>query len=376
MLLQCPDFIDIAALNKALGDVLRLQIVRVLAQDAYGVLELCRIFDYRQSAISHHLKVLAEANLVAKRREGNSIFYSRNLPLTGDSVGALSKEGLPEDGPVNNGPVNSGPVNSGEGQDRPFDHQGVSGSWVAAQQQLINTVDELELPVPVQHRVNAVKLERAERSRLFFEHYAEKFRERQDLIADYSIYGTIAAGLLARMRVPGDQLAVEIGPGEGEFLLVLAQRFAQVVALDNSPTLLDKAKTCCQRRFSQQLAQHHGEQPGPDNIDFVCADTTYLRGKPVADCVVMNMVLHHTPSPADIFQDIAQGMKPGGILLLTELSSHNQDWARSSCGDIWLGFDPKELFHWGKLAGLTVGHSHYFALRNGFQVQLQQFIKR
>jgi ArsR family transcriptional regulator len=50
-----------------------------LQQNAYGVLELCQIFDIRQSAMSHHLKILANAGLVATRREGTTIFYRRNL---------------------------------------------------------------------------------------------------------------------------------------------------------------------------------------------------------------------------------------------------------------------------------------------------------
>ena len=68
----------IAALCKAAGDGLRMQILKVLQQNAYGVLELCEIFNIQQAAMSHHLKVLAKASLVAKRREGTSIFYRRN----------------------------------------------------------------------------------------------------------------------------------------------------------------------------------------------------------------------------------------------------------------------------------------------------------
>jgi DNA-binding transcriptional ArsR family regulator len=68
----------ITALCKAAGDPLRMQILKVLQQNAYGVLELCGVFDIRQSAMSHHLKILANASLVATRREGTSIFYRRN----------------------------------------------------------------------------------------------------------------------------------------------------------------------------------------------------------------------------------------------------------------------------------------------------------
>ena len=67
----------LAALCKASGDELRLNVLRVLASDSFGVLELAQIFDIGQSGMSHHLKVLAQAELVATRREGNAIFYRR-----------------------------------------------------------------------------------------------------------------------------------------------------------------------------------------------------------------------------------------------------------------------------------------------------------
>ncbi len=67
------------ALCKAGGDPLRLNILRALANDSFGVLELAQIFAIGQSGMSHHLKVLAQAGLVATRREGNAIFYRRAL---------------------------------------------------------------------------------------------------------------------------------------------------------------------------------------------------------------------------------------------------------------------------------------------------------
>ncbi|MBT9530264.1 MAG: winged helix-turn-helix transcriptional regulator, partial [Pseudomonas sp.] len=56
---------ELASLCKAGGDPLRLNILRALANDSFGVLELAQIFATGQSGISHHLKVLAQAGLVA-----------------------------------------------------------------------------------------------------------------------------------------------------------------------------------------------------------------------------------------------------------------------------------------------------------------------
>lgn len=320
---QCgSDYYDIAAIHKAAGDVLRLQILRVLAEDAYGVLELCQIFDYRQSSMSHHLKVLAEVGLVSKRREGNSIFYSRGLSL-----------------------------GEAEGMRMP----------------LFNSVDNLALPVEVEKRVLEVKCDRAAQSQTFFEQHSDSIKKQQDLIADYSTYGDTVAGMLLKAKVPANNYAIEIGPGQGEFLPIMAKHFTKVMALDNAPVMLEASKQFCKENACE-------------NIEFVCRDTSYFQDDSFqmagqVDCLVMNMVLHHTPSPADIFQDIVRALKPKGVFLMTDLCRHNQDWAKTACGDLWMGFDPDELNHWGQLAGLKNIRGHYFALRNGFQVQIQQFIK-
>ena len=319
-------FVNLAAFNKAAGDAFRLEVLRVLAQDAYGVMELSQIFDYRQSGMSHHLKVLAEAGLVIKRREGNSIFYSRALPTADSRLSVL-------------------------------------------QQQLYTMVDGIALSDAVAVRVAVIKQERAAHSQAFFEQHAEQFKEQQDLIAKYPTYGDAVSSLLARVlakdAAPEPTLAVEVGPGEGEFLPTLAAYFEAVIALDNATTMLAHAQAFCEQ---QQLS----------NITFECADTGFFQTEGVSaniDCIVMNMVLHHTPSPADIFKDSARGLKEKGVLIVTELCRHDQDWAKAACGDLWLGFDPGELQQWASAAGLEHGHSHYFALRNGFQIQLQQFYK-
>jgi len=309
----------LAAFCKASGDALRLDILRALSLDSFGVLELSQMFAMPQSGMSHHLKILAKAGLVATRREGNSIFYRR-----------VPESATPELAPLHRA--------------------------------LLQSIDQLSLSAEVNTRLEEIQAERSRRSQQFFAENADRFREQQELIAAYDVYGAQAAEMLAQCFPQGGALALEVGPGEGAFLSELNSRFTRVIALDNSKAMLEHAR---QFASGKKLA----------NIEFLHGDTTQNQLRELnADCVVLNMVLHHVPSPAQIFSDLALALKPGGSLLITELCHHDQRWAESACGDVWLGFEPNDLTQWAQAAGFESGRAVYIAQRNGFRVQIRQFI--
>lgn len=305
------------ALCKASGDPLRLQVLRVLSRDAYGVLELSQIFDVRQSALSHHLKVLANAGLVVTRREGNSIFYRR----------ALSS---------------------------------LMAETEALQSAIYATADQLALEPALQARILAVRNERSRQSLEFFAKHSEEFERQQEQIVAYSLYGPATDELLQSQQTKGE-LAIEVGPGAGEFLEVLAGRYQRVIAIDNAEGML-------------ALAEQRVEKKGLDNVECRLGDLNDEAAE-LADCVVMNMVLHHVPSPAELMQAAAKRLRPGGVMSITELCAHEQNWAKDACGDVWMGFEPEDLSRWAADCGLKVGAEQYLAQRNGFQVQLRHFLK-
>ena len=313
-------FSPLANLLKAAGDTFRLEILRVLSQDSFGVLELCRIFGLKQSGMSHHLKVLNNAGLLSSRREANSIFYRRAYLAPDHALAAL-------------------------------------------QQQVFATVDTLPIAEHLRAPIQELQRERSLAAQTFFSENADKFRAQQDLIASYPVYAEQMTQLLNNTILRAKNLALEIGPGEGEFLAVLAQQFNHVIALDNAANMLDKARTFANEKNLR-------------NIEFILGDTQSLpEHKVLADCILVNMVLHHTPSPADIFQDLSNVLAPGGALLICDLCRHEQAWARDACGDLWQGFEPQDFSRWAQAAQLDEGQSVYFALRNGFQIQLRQFLK-
>ncbi|MFN2329898.1 MAG: ArsR/SmtB family transcription factor [Chromatocurvus sp.] len=310
--------VSLAALCKACADPLRLNILRALHNDSLGVSELCTLFDSRQPALSHHLKVLAIAGLVATRREGTTIFYRRSEPLTAQAGATVIHALLAE--------LDSEPV------------------------------------TPAMRRgLEALQRAREENSRHFFRNNAHKFREQQDLIASYEQYADTVAALLAQAPIPNRAVALEVGPGDGRFLGVLGARFDRVIALDNAREMLDTS-----RRFAEQKALR--------NIEFILGDTASpaIAGLQ-ADCVVINMVLHHTPRPEDTLAEAAGCLAEGGVLVVTDLCRHDQGWARENCGDLWLGFEPEQLTDWAENAGLADLTSTFLAQRNGFQIQVRLF---
>ncbi len=63
---------------KAIGDPLRMKIVRVLQNGPLNVSEITELVDQEIGLVSHHLRVLYHAKVIASRREGKFIFYSLN----------------------------------------------------------------------------------------------------------------------------------------------------------------------------------------------------------------------------------------------------------------------------------------------------------
>ncbi|MBP9035143.1 MAG: metalloregulator ArsR/SmtB family transcription factor [Pseudomonadales bacterium] len=309
---------NLSRLCRAAGDPLRLEILRSLARDSYGVLELCRIFGMRQPAMSHHLKVLAEAGLVYRRREGTSIFYGRH-------------------------------------------RRAPSGELEPVMQAIFAAADLVPLGAATAQGVSEVQTERAASSREFFAANADKFRAQQELIAPRGQYEDPVLGLLATLLPQRCALALELGPGEGWLLPALARRSRRVVAIDNAAAMLEQARAAC-------------AAAGLANVELVLADSSHARAlAAAADIAVANMVLHHTASPAVVLADLAAALRPGGLLLLTDLCAHDQAWAREACGDLWLGFEPESLSRWAADAGLAQGESVYLALRNGFRIQVRVF---
>ncbi len=307
---------SLTILFKALGDDLRLQILRVMAHDSFSVSELCEIFSIQQSALSHHLKVLVNASLLDRKKEGTATFYRRALP---EARNASLREQI-------------------------FDEITLTP--------IPNKLAEGILRIQRQREINSIE---------FFRGNVNLFREQQDLIVPWTEYSEISLQLLNRVQKQPLRSIVEVGVGEGRLLPHLDKIASKVIALDLSPTMLSKARA------------HAGRLNG---IRFVTGSTKVLVDEGLrTEAIVANMVLHHTSSPSNIIGEAAQLLSPGGALIISELCAHDQAWARQHCGDLWLGFTPEQIQKWAKVSGLKLSANVFLAQRNGFQVQVQLFVK-
>ncbi|MBT4160167.1 MAG: metalloregulator ArsR/SmtB family transcription factor [Gammaproteobacteria bacterium] len=313
------DIEELTSYCKATADQQRLTILRVLTRESFGVLELCHILDVAQPALSHHLKVLHTAGLLDTRRQGTSIFYRRAVICASDPIGDL-------------------------------------------RQSLFDSVDQLQLSTKVTASIDDIHAGRKRQAKEFFEKNAHRFKENQDLIAEYSHYAACIEDLLNDAAISVSAPVIEIGPGESSLIVNLARRFGAVVGIDNTADMLEKTR--------QTLSQHN-----IDNCELFLGELNDYKTTS-SDLVVANMVLHHLASPAQFFHETSRYLSSSGSLLIADLCAHDQDWTREACGDLWLGFEPEELDNWAQSADFLLGQSAYLGLKNGFQVQVRLFHKQ
>lgn len=278
------------ALLKALADPCRLRLIAILLSGEYTVQELTRIFAMGQSRISHHLKILTDAGLLAVKRQGTWSYYR-----VSDS-NALFNGMLPV----------------------------IEAEFAALPERAADLT-----------AVTAIMEERRRRSLEFFDLNA---RQWDDLARTLLPVPDYRDRLLA--LIPKGATLLEIGIGTGGLLTELAALGAQVIGVDHSPAMLEETR----RRVAAA---------GLATVDLRLGEMSHLPLPDAAvDTVVAAMVLHHAAEPVTVLAEIRRVLVAGGRLLLVDLARHEREWAREQLADQWLGFDEEELVGWLRLAGM------------------------
>lgn len=278
-------------LLKALADPCRLRLIAILSNGEFTVQELTRIFAMGQSRISHHLKVLTDAGLLAVKRQGTWSYYrvcECNQLFTGmRAVIEAEFASLPE-----------------------------RSADLAA--------------------VTAILDERRRRSLEFFDQNA---RQWDDLARTLLPVPDYRSRLLA--LIPKGGTLLEIGVGTGGLLTELAALGTKVIGVDHSPAMLDEAR----RRVAEA---------GLAAVDLRLGEMSHLPlPDAAADTVIAAMVLHHAAEPVTVLSEIRRVLITGGTLLLVDLARHEREWAREQLADQWLGFEERELVDWLQAAGMS-----------------------
>lgn len=272
-----------------LSDTTRSRLLLLLQRHELTVSELCAVLQLPQSTVSRHLRVLADGGWAGSRREGTSRLYRMTIealePAARHLWGLLAAE--------------------------------AEGMPAAAEDA---------------RRLTSVLAERRRKSQEFFSASAGEWdRLRRELFGE----GAEWVPLLALL--PEDWVVGDLGCGTGHAAEALAPFVRRVVAVDDSPAMLDAAR----RRLSRF-----------DNVDLRGGA---LEALPVADgeldAAVAILVLHHLPEPEKALAEVARSLKPGGRLVIVDMTPHDREEYRQEMGHVWMGFAPDQLAGWLRPAG-------------------------
>ncbi len=144
---------------------------------------------------------------------------------------------------------------------------------------------------------------------------------------------------ITKAGVAANAVVADIGTGTGFVAAGLATRAAKVYGFDASAAMLAVAKRNLARLSNVELREAPGDRlPLPDGT---------------LDGVFANMYLHHAPQPPAAIREMARLLKPGGVLCITDLDTHDHTWQREQMADLWLGFERNEIRQWLAEAGLV-----------------------
>ena len=270
---------------RLVSDPSRLRLLLLLEREELSVAELQEILAMGQSRISTHLAQLKAAELVEDRKHGkNSLYRLRDNRLA---------------------------------------------------DLLHSAADEIPEAEEDRKALTLVLEKRRDKVRGYFDELAGRFG--RNYVPGRSWKGL--AETLLQLMPP--MVIADLGAGEGTFSQLLAQRAERVIAIDNSPKMVE---------FGSRLARENGIA----NLEYRVGD---LESPPLEagtiDLAFFSQSLHHAIHPAGAVAAAANILKPGGRIVILDLKKHNFEQARELYADTWLGFSEVELRGFLETAGFT-----------------------
>ncbi len=286
-------FQELHAVLRAAGEATRLRILSLLAEAELTVSDLMEILRQSQPRISRHLKLLAEAGLVERFREGSWAFFRfSDRGNVADVARALIMRLDPSDPVV--------------ARDR--------------------------------ERLAEVRAARASAAQAYFRaHAAEWDRIRKLHAADAAVEAAIEAALADRLF----RSLLDLGTGTGRMLELFGDRIERGLGIDLSRDMLAIARA----RLDRAGLKHCSVRQG-DIYDLALPPNSF-------DVVIIHQVLHFLDDGAKALREAARALRPEGRLLVVDFAPHDLEFLRDEHAHRRLGFAAETVGQWMKAAGLA-----------------------
>jgi ArsR family transcriptional regulator len=279
---------------RSLADPTRLRIITLLRAMELSVGELAQVLGQSQPRVSRHVKILIDAGLAERRKEGSWVFLSLGSARRVEPLFTLLDR-----------------WSESEGED----------PWAVADAA----------------RLAAVRSDRAAAAERYFASHAADWDELRTLhIAETEVEAAIGRALGER---PVGRLT-DIGTGTGRMIELFGASAERAVGVDRSPEML-------------RLARVKLAQAGLASAELRQGDMYALPlANGSADTVILHQVLHYAQQPAAAVAEAARLLSTGGRLLIVDFAPHEREELRTRDAHARLGFADEAVLVWMAAAGL------------------------
>jgi ArsR family transcriptional regulator len=286
---------------RAAAEPTRLRLLMLCALGELTVSELTEILGQSQPRVSRHLKLLCEAGLLDRFREGAWVFYR----LAQRTRGGVVAQALIDLAPAEDATL---------------------------------ALDR--------ERLAAIQRQRAAAATAYFRANAAQWDRIRSLYVDEK---EVESAVLELLPTGGVRDLLDIGTGTGRMLEVFGSRVEQAVGLDLSREMLAVARVNLEHAGLRNCVIRQGDM--------------YQLPLPGAsfDAVIIHQVLHYAEQPARAILEAARVLRPGGRLVIVDFAPHEQEFLRHDHAHRRLGFADAEVMAWCREAGLEAAPARHLA---------------
>ena len=283
---------QLLAALRAAGEPTRLRLLALCAHMDLTVSQLTQILGQSQPRVSRHLKLLLEAGLLDRLREGSWSFYRLAAQAPGAELGRTLIDSIPADDPI------------------------------------------LALDL---ERLQTIRRAREKQAAAYFQQNAAEWDRVRSLQVDEA---EVERSLLELVPDRAVEDLLDIGTGTGRMLEILGQRVRRAVGIDLSHEMLTVARSNLERAQLRNCLVRHG-----DMYRLPVQSGSF-------DAVTVHQVLHYAEDPAAVIAEAARVLRPEGRLIVVDFAKHELDYLRDEHAHRRLGFRDDEVSGWCKTAGL------------------------